>query len=208
MKMLAIEMSTRRGSAAFFVDEKLVREEAWEEPQARHGRLFDVVPGLVGSVRDVDLFAVGRGPGAFSGIRVAITAAQAFALPFGRSVFAVSSGEALAVKLLAETRAPSVTIVGDARRGTLWYGTFGTGGNMVIPWSLTTVAELDQVAPADTVIASPDWDRLHTSLPTRRGWIEEVRQPDAREVGTIALARRLAGKASDPVEPIYMHPAV
>ncbi len=207
MKLLAIELSTRRGSIALFQDRQLAAEESWDEPQARHGRLFDVLPRIVPAARDVDVFAVGRGPGSFSGIRVAVTAAQAMALPFEKNVVAISSGEALARAILRETRAPRVAIIGDARRGTLWFGIFTRDG-VEMDWSLTTVAQLDSTLPSDAIRVSPDWERLQASLRARENWIEEPRFPAARDLGEIALRRLAAGAAPEPVAPIYMHPPV
>ena len=141
MKILAFELSTRRAGVALMRNGALLDKESWEEPQARHQRLFDALPALMKRsgihIRDIDVFAVGRGPGAFSGIRVAITAAQTLALPAGKIVYTASSGEALARAVLADPAVSRVAVVGDARRGTLWYGLFDNDAQ-VIPWSLTS----------------------------------------------------------------------
>jgi tRNA threonylcarbamoyladenosine biosynthesis protein TsaB len=208
MRILAIELSTRRGSAALSSDGQLLADEAWEDG---HQRLFEVLPSVLtraGAVaRDIDVLAAGRGPGVFSGIRVAITAAQALALPAGKAVYAVSSGEALAHRILLESQATRVAVVGDARRGTVWYGLFERAGQ-VSPWGLTTAESLDEALPPDAVRVSPDWDRLSPRLRGAAGWLTANRYPEARDVAGIVYDRLKRGVASEPVEPLYMHPPV
>lgn len=210
MKILAFELSTRRASVALLEEDRLLAEHSWEEPQA-HQKLFEVLPEILKSagvrVGEIDVFAAGRGPGAFSGIRVALTAAQSLALPSGKKVFAVSSGEALARAILRETQAPEVAVVGDARRDTLWYGAFDCN-RQTVPWTLTTLNELSRSLPNGAVRVSPDWDRLASKLGDTQHWIRGNRYPSARDVADIVMLRMKGGMPSEPMEPLYMHPPV
>ena len=88
--------------------------------------------------------AAGRGPGSFSGTRVALMAAQTFALPSRTPVLAVSSGEALAMDVVPEAGAHPVVIAGDARRGAIWYAVFHRHGHAVKEtqdWTLVPAAD-------------------------------------------------------------------
>jgi tRNA threonylcarbamoyladenosine biosynthesis protein TsaB len=207
MIILALELSTVRASVALCDDDRVLAEDAWIEEQARHQHVFESVPALLRKVslgwEDLGLYAAGRGPGAFSGIRIALMAAQMFALPLKRPVVAVSSGEALA----AEFADGPTLVCGDARRGTFWYGLFGAGE--FSGWRYTKPEAWPDVVPAGARIVTSQWDRLAAlrSQPVGGTWIEGDRHPSATAVARLALASHRAGR-TEPAEPIYLHPPV
>src|SRR5207245_10730264 len=69
--------------------------------------LFQMVDHLLAQSRltlqEIELFVVAHGPGSFTGIRVGVSAAQAWGEAFGRPVFGVSVLEAMAEDSRAET---------------------------------------------------------------------------------------------------------
>lgn len=188
---------------------------SWRQPQ----QLFAVLPGMLEQAcvepGSIDLYAAGLGPGSFSGCRVAVSASCAFAVPDGRSVFGVSSGEAIAHTLFAETTAESVVVVGDARRQHVWLGHFARGEmwpTMTRPWSLRSVDLLSAELGGVSAVVSPDWDRLAPLLkeacPAGTELIETVRFPAASVVGLLAFRKKNNNCLSEPLAPIYLHPAV
>lgn len=221
MKILALELSSRQRSIAWLDDERPPVEISWEQPSARNQpreALFDRVTDLLresgGAMDQVDLFAVGRGPGAYSGMRAAIAAAQGLALPDSRSVYAVSSGAALAFDVASETDGP-VAVIGDARRDTLWVGVFERAAEEIKQtqdWQLASADDIAGLVPEEAVIVSPDWERLKekiASFPLRTGrWMEGDRYPSATAVGRLAGIRRAKNRPSEPLTPLYLHPAV
>ena len=70
----------------------------------------------------LDAIAVGRGPGAFTGVRLAISAAQGIALALDVPVVPVSSLAALAMQ--APDNDAAILAVFDARMGEVYAGTF------------------------------------------------------------------------------------
>ena len=78
----------------------------------------------------VELYAAGLGPGVFSGLRIALAAARAMALPGGTAVRGVSSGEALALEQFEQGVRPPLAVVGDARRERLWLALFDWDGGV------------------------------------------------------------------------------
>ena len=219
MLTLALEMSSAQNDLAVLADGRLAARQTWNARDFHHTQLFERLPLLF---RDaavepaaIDLFAVGRGPGSFSGLRVAITAAQALAMPGRKPVLAVSSGAALAQQTIAESPVPAVAVIGDARRGTIWLGLFdGPTGKPASPegWTAVPLAALGARLPAGTRVVSPDWHRLaaawpavqlqHVTAPTADAY------PTAEAVARLALARHAGGEGSEPLTPIYLHPAV
>jgi tRNA threonylcarbamoyladenosine biosynthesis protein TsaB len=69
---------------------------------------------------DVDLIGVGRGPGSFTGVRVAVMAAKTLATVLEVPLVAPDSLEVLSMG--AEGLAEAVMVAQDARRGQLYYG--------------------------------------------------------------------------------------
>lgn len=207
MIVLALELSTVRASIAIHNDEAPLATASWEEPQARHQRVFEETPRLLAEAGvdwpQIDLFAVGRGPGAFSGIRIGLMAAQMYAIPLGRRVVAVSSGEALA----AEVGQDRVLVCGDARRGMFWYGLRANG--RLECWRICRVDEWAAVCQqaAVALIVTSQWERvapLRAATPEGLHWEAADRYPTAAGVARLALA----GEASEPLVPIYLHPPV
>jgi len=97
---LGIECSSRQGSVALLKDGELLAEKSWIAERVRHNTIFQTLENLMEEVdisySDISLYAVGRGPGSFSGMRMSFAIAQALALPTKTEVRAVSSGAALA----------------------------------------------------------------------------------------------------------------
>ncbi|MBN1268928.1 MAG: tRNA (adenosine(37)-N6)-threonylcarbamoyltransferase complex dimerization subunit type 1 TsaB [Kiritimatiellae bacterium] len=215
MRILALELSTQSGSAALAEGDKLIAERTWDERAHSGQAVFAFLPALLKeagwSLEEVDVFAAGRGPGSYSGLRMAVSAVRALALPGGKAVFCVNSGAALAHEVAIAQKTGRVAVCGDARRERAWYGIFrATGGDVEREgeWGLAPADDLDQVLPADALRVSPDWSRLRIPASPRGPWIREDRPPQARYVAELAAQRMARGVTSEPLAPIYVHPPV
>ncbi|NCC53666.1 MAG: tRNA (adenosine(37)-N6)-threonylcarbamoyltransferase complex dimerization subunit type 1 TsaB, partial [Spartobacteria bacterium] len=168
------------------------------------------------TLAELDAWAVGRGPGNYSGLRTALTVAQAVALPDHTPVYAISSGEVLAAQTAREhPEARHIAVVGDARRSLLWFGLFSVGDNGVEQsgeWSLKPVADLMQDWPAGTRVVSSDWSRIREAVqPFLRDeivWIPEDRYPSATLLAECAQRKTAGHIPIEPLSPIYLHPPV
>lgn len=220
MITLAIEASTDQASVALLPGERAAAVERWPETGRGNRLLFEALDSLWRrtGIRpgEIDLFAVGRGPGRYSGLRAALTAARFLALPGARPVRAVSSGAALAAAILREGRLPTVAVLGDARRGQYWVGVFRRGDTaqpqMLGDWAALAPDALAAAIPPDALLVSPEFGRLRSQGLTERlgadRWLAEDRFPDAVEVAALALAAERAGLPSEPLTPLYLHPPV
>ncbi len=204
MRIFAIELSSRFGSIAIVDDGVVVQEKNWEEDFKNRQQLFDSLEELDVDWDTVDCFAVGRGPGAFSGMRVGFTVANSLAAPGDKPVYALNSGSALAVQR-GEKR---VAVVGDARRKKVWAGVF-CGSELEQEFALMEIEELRAFIPEGTLVVSPDHDRLEDVLKN----FKTLESPDpvfptAGKLGELVFCRLEQGIASEPFEPLYMHPPV
>ncbi|MDF7807011.1 tRNA (adenosine(37)-N6)-threonylcarbamoyltransferase complex dimerization subunit type 1 TsaB [Pontiellaceae bacterium B12219] len=202
MKIFAIELSSRFGSIAVLEDGKVIREMSWEENFKNRQQLFDSMKELESDWDSIDLFAVGRGPGAFSGMRIGFTVINALAAPLKKPVYALNSGAALAAQIGAEKTA----VVGDARRNKVWAGIF-CGSEMEKEFELMEFDKLAGFIPADALAVSPDQDRLTELLVDFQG-LEKPVYPTAGKLGELVFQRLENGIESEPFEPLYMHPPV
>ena len=219
MNILALELSSRQGSLAVLSKDILLAECELSEEVRRGSGLFRLLPDLCAragvGLEALDLLVPGRGPGAYTGLRLALTVAQVVALPGRRTVYPVSSGEALAWEIAQERSARLVAVLDDARRGKLWMGLFEQspeGMQCRLPWTLATPDEVARLVPDGVVLVSPNWNNLSARpefAPIQQAnWIEEDRPPRARWVGALAWSRFSANVPPEPPTPIYMHPAV
>lgn len=132
MLVLAFDTTSEYGGAGIFRDAKCLASLANEGPANTYsvslfemvGRLFDGArdSGRKLGLRDIELFAVANGPGSFTGIRVGLAAAQAWAKAFERPARGVSVLEAMVDEGAPETDW-AVPIL-DARRGEFYFGLY------------------------------------------------------------------------------------
>jgi len=127
MRVLALDTSTSRLSAALARDGQTVCEINIEVKTGHAGILLAVIDELLGRTstprNGLDLIAVGVGPGSFTGLRIGIATAKGLALAAGKPLVGVSSLEALA----CNPARPGVTICPmiDARRNQVYAALFG-----------------------------------------------------------------------------------
>ncbi|WP_312707660.1 tRNA (adenosine(37)-N6)-threonylcarbamoyltransferase complex dimerization subunit type 1 TsaB [Stenotrophomonas sp.] len=125
MKLLAFETATEACSVALHVDGQVL--ERFEIAPRRHAELSlpwaEALLAEAGiSRRQLDGIALSRGPGAFTGVRLAIAIAQGIALALDRPLLPVSTLQVLALRAPAEES--QILSVIDARMGELYAARF------------------------------------------------------------------------------------
>lgn len=118
MKLLALETSTDQCSVALLVDGE-VREHTQAAAHAHAELILPMVETLLAeaglSLRQLDALAFGRGPGAFTGVRVATAVVQGLAFGAERPVVPVSDLMAVAAGAHRKHGAHRVLACLDAR---------------------------------------------------------------------------------------------
>jgi len=123
IKLLAFETATEACSVAIF-DHGQVLERFKIAPR-RHAELAlpwaDALLAEAGLARSqLDAVAIGRGPGAFTGVRLGIALAQGIALGLDIPVVPVSTLKALACRALVEGEQRRIVSAIDARMGEIY----------------------------------------------------------------------------------------
>jgi len=215
MNLLALETATESCSAALLVDGRvLVRSEL--APRRHAELLLTMCEELLAEAglarRDLEAIAVGAGPGAFTGVRLAISAAQGIALALDIPVIPVSSLAALAMQ--APVNGASILAVIDARMGEIYAGAFRrTGDGLVEPIDSESVRSADALTLVDAAawnVVGSGWatyaEILRTRLPTDPLWVDGARYPQAGDVAQLAapIARAGLGVSAEHAQPVYL----
>lgn len=227
MNILAIDLSSSHGQVACLQGTEIVAVR--EVPPSRSGAvtLFSVLEAVRAAASwsgwdVVDLFAAGRGPGRYSGMRVALTAVQHLALPGAKPVRAIDSGAALAHEWAASRPAvETIWVLGDARRDRVWRGVFTVRAGKAQQeddWSLLPLQECAAAVNnlpegRNTMVISSDWERLWSRLTEfavqeTEAWHRIDACPSAGWVGRLALAEEEASVPAAAALPLYLHPSV
>ncbi len=189
----------------------------------RHGELvLDMTARLLSqagiSVAELDGLAVGRGPGSFTGVRIATGVAQGLAYGAALAVAPVSSLRAVAQRAYRICGAPRVLVAFDARMGEVYWGAYaaGTKGRMepTISERVCAPEEVPIPADGDWLGVGRGWSPHGASLSSRLGrrlsGIEVDRYPHAEEVASLGAATFDAGAAvpAASVTPVYLRERV
>ena len=219
MKLLAFETATEACSVAIWIDGE-VHERFGVVPR-RHAELAlpwaDAVLAHAGIRKSqLDAIAVGRGPGAFTGVRLGIALAQGVALALDLPVLPVSTLAALAMGagVAGDTGGRSVLAAIDARMGEVYTGAFHRDGEGVLALSPEAVLAPDAVrlptVDADwcgvgTGFAAAD-GALRRHLGGRLREVDDGALPHAADVARLAAPALARGEAIAPerLQPAYL----
>jgi tRNA threonylcarbamoyladenosine biosynthesis protein TsaB len=223
--LIAIETSTENCSAALLHDGALL--ERSELAPRRHAELIlPMIESLLHeaglSRRQLDAIAVGRGPGAFTGVRLAISVAQGIALGLDIPVVPISSLAALAQDTPAQV-GESILATIDARMGEVYAGAFrrnaeglvdAIGAESVSPASMVSVPKSTNGKSDEWLVVGTGWgvyqDALHSRLPSAPHWADGTRHPQARAVAVLAAPQFASGHSVAPefALPVYLRDKV
>lgn len=216
MKLLAIETSTEACSVAVYVDGE-VRERHELAPR-RHTQLVlpwaDELLAEAGLRKSqLDAIAVGRGPGAFTGVRLAIAIVQGLALALDRPVLPVSTLAALAMQGQGERILAAI----DARMGEVYLGEFLRGRDALVQAAGPEVI----VPPSQAVLPAAKVHGVGTGYGAESGALvarladslqgfDASALPRAADLALLAAAAYERGEAlaPDALEPAYLRDKV
>ncbi len=223
MNLLAFELSTEACSVALWVDGD-VRERHEIAPR-RHAELAlswaEALLAEAGIAKSqLDAIAVGRGPGAFTGVRLGVAMAQGIALALDRPAVPVSTLAALAMRSLAlgAGEGDAVLAAIDARMNEVYVAGYRLTREHDALRPMPTVVE--QVLAPDAVPLPDDggaWfgvgtgfgalgGALASRLPPRWRAVDAEALPHAADIVRLAHAALLRGEAVAPemLEPAYL----
>jgi tRNA threonylcarbamoyladenosine biosynthesis protein TsaB len=114
MKILALELSSSRGSIAWLADERMTVRD-WPNDRKDSGPFFQNLLAVRTQFGLPDVIIVGIGPGSYAGIRIAISAAIGLQALSDRRLLGYPSICAI------ETEAEQYCVIGNARRRSFFF---------------------------------------------------------------------------------------
>jgi tRNA threonylcarbamoyl adenosine modification protein YeaZ len=199
--VLALDTSTPATSVALVGDGKLLAERS-EVAANRHGELLSpfIAEALdAGGVQpaDVDLVAVGVGPGPFTGLRVGLMTASGFADALGIPARGVCSLDAVAC---AGDRAwdSGFTVLTDARRKEVYWARYAAGRRVDGPRVDRPAAVAGQLAAGDVVVGFGA--TMYAAEFAVQTIDESLGYPSAHAIARLAIDDSWAL----PVQPLYL----
>lgn len=127
MKILAIDTATEACSVALQTDNSVVKRfEICPQKQSQRllPMLDEVMKDASMTLSDLDLLAFGRGPGSFTGVRIATGMIQGLALGTGLRVAGVSTLAAMAQQAVDNKGAKMIACATDARMGEVYFAVY------------------------------------------------------------------------------------
>jgi tRNA threonylcarbamoyladenosine biosynthesis protein TsaB len=212
MKLLAFETSTEACSVALWLDGAV--HERFELAPRRHAELAlpwaEQLLARAGVAKSqLDAIAVGRGPGAFTGVRLGVAIAQGIALALDRPVVPVSTLAALAWTAAGQHILSAI----DARMGEVYLGAFQREGEGLRALQPEAVAKPEAVALPEGdgwLGVGTGFDAMGGALRTRLGArlaaVDAGALPHAADVARLAAMAFARGEAVAPerLEPAYL----
>src|SRR5947207_10377234 len=190
MKILALELSTARGSRTW-LDGEVEDGHEWPNDRKNSAPFFENLNAVTKKFGASETIIVGLGPGSYAGTRIAISAAIGLEVASGARLIGFPSVCAM------ECDAHEYCVIGDARRKSFFFARI-RGQELVegptLYSELEMKAKFDILEPAMPIVSSellPQFDRA------------VVRYPSALVLARVAQQPQ-RGFHFPPLEPIYL----
>jgi len=208
-RICAVETSTPVGSVALFENGVLLAESEQRASNA-HGEallptLQDLLAGAGWKARDVDRWAVGVGPGSFTGTRIGVATVKGIAIATGAEVVGVNAFEVVSEGVTIADGEILVAML-DAQRGEVFvqstclpepiFATIGAAGTL---FEGVAAGALVVVGAGGLLV---DWSQLRRPIRFVSAAPHDI--PRASSIGRIAA--RANAISVDTLEPLYVRP--
>jgi tRNA threonylcarbamoyladenosine biosynthesis protein TsaB len=216
-RFFLIETSGRVGQIAL-AESSRIRSARKLDGARKHAR--DLVP-LAAELfaecgwipKNIDAVVVGRGPGSYTGLRVAIISAKTFAYAAGCKVIGIPTFAAIARQAPQDVSA--LEVIADAQQDKIYIQNFArsnTAAHVAATAPLAIVPLADWIAQKDdrTWVTGPGLRTYRARLGSRYRYVrEELWDPQPATLAAIGFDRYQRGEYDDlwSIEPIYLRPS-
>ncbi len=185
-----LAIDTSAGTSVAVADGEMVLAERSTEDTMRHA---EVIGEMIAAVLDdagvpparIRTVVAGMGPGPFTGLRVGIAAARAFALGIDRPVLSVVSHDAVALEEWSAGARGPLLVVTDARRREVYWSSYDLDDDAPVRSDGPALCKPDEVP-------YPEFERI------------DATQVSAGALARVALLHQQRGTAEEYGEPLYL----
>jgi tRNA threonylcarbamoyladenosine biosynthesis protein TsaB len=219
VRILALDTATENCSVALMIDGRMLTREV-ELERGHAERILPMIDELLAeagvTLRDLHAIAFGRGPGSFTGVRLAATVTQGLAFGAGVGVVPISDLRAVAQRALEHDASIVRSLVcNDARMSEVYWGCFERGAD-----GLAIPKGDEHVGKPLSVALPPGWD---SAVAVGRGFVayaDDLRAavpgalagnynqylPRASEIMTLAVPEVAGGRlvSAEAALPVYL----
>lgn len=190
VRLLAIETASDACSSALY-DYGEITERFDIAPRMHTELLLDMLDDLLQekslTMELIDGIAFGRGPGAFTGVRVATAMAQGIAFAASIPLFPVSSLQTLAQGIFRQHGVTNVMAGFDARMQEVYWGAYTLNDGLMIPVIDESVCKPEEtpVLDGEWFAAGSAWQSYQDVLSIRHGQVAGIDDeflPHARDL--------------------------
>lgn len=220
MKILAIDTATERCSVALWVHGEVLEQQKLLN-RAHAEVILPMVDQLLSesgsSLRELDGIAFGRGPGGFTGVRVAVSVAQGLAFGAELPVLPVSDLAAVAAAAQRLHDAQRVLVCMDARMREVYWGAYSVEERGLAVLDGEHLSSPEQVAVPEPVTwygAGSGFlaygEALQARLGSSLGGLDSSLLPSACDVGRLAAEAYVRGEylPAEQALPVYLRDQV
>lgn len=220
MKLLAVDTSTEACSAALYADGQVI-ERFQLTPRTHTKVIMSMIDSIMAEAQitraQLDGLAFGRGPGSFTGIRIATGVIHGLALGLDLPVVPVSTLAAMAQDYFSKHPEDVAFVAMDARMDEVFWGVY----QRVAGGSVELLGK-EMVSPADSVIypelkgagVGSGWKVYPQTLADRlKGWVTEIEAdylPTSAAIALLGVNDFNKGLAVDVelAQPVYLRDKV
>jgi len=221
VKLLAIETATEACSAALYIDGE-VKEISEVAPRKHAELILPMMDKLLAEselkLSQLDALAFGRGPGSFTGVRIATGVIQGTAFGAELPVVPVSTLAALAQRCFREQGASRILPAFDARMNEVYWAAYEVGADdlveVVLPEQVAKPDQVEMPSDGNWHGAGTGWATYGDVLSQRLGeHLIKVSNDlfcSAHDVALLGVAGFRAGDAVAPENalPVYLRDQV
>lgn len=216
MRILAIDTATAMCSAALSM-QGVVSERCRLVPQGHGEWILSMIDGLLQeantTVNELDALAFGRGPGSFTGVRMAISIAQGLGFGAGLPLLPVSNLAMVAQGCFREHGCEHVLVAMDARMNEVYFAEYH-----IVDEGMTLLGEERLLPPNEppaitghepVVAVGTGWSaypELIEQIPVSIELVDDDRLPRAEDALPIACSMYQKGETEEvmDVRPTYL----
>jgi tRNA threonylcarbamoyl adenosine modification protein YeaZ len=191
VKILALELSTARGSLAWLDEDGIDFAREWPNDRKDSAVFFENLHGVKAKFGAPDTIIVGLGPGSYAGTRIAISTAIGLQISSRAALIGLPSISAM------ECDEPEYCAIGDARRKSFFFARIGANNVVEGPMLLSEpelTAKLDTIPVATPVFTSDLLPQFGRAI---------VRYPSSLVLARLARDPQRSFSLP-PLEPIYL----